>query len=99
MCLPSASDRFYGMASVATGWGIINSTVNDDPDSINAEVLQVSLDLSLRSLLIICFDRKSSCQYNLKPFAINTSTLNLWPHPLVINGQCSSVSEMGWQIG
>ena len=43
VCLPTASDHFYGMDSVATGWGVINSTVNDDPDAISAEVLQVSL--------------------------------------------------------
>jgi len=40
VCLPSASDTFFGMNSVAIGWGVNTSTTNDDPNAALAEVLQ-----------------------------------------------------------
>ena len=41
VCLPSASDTFYGMTLVATGWGVNTSTTNDDPNASISYVLQV----------------------------------------------------------
>jgi len=40
VCLPSASDTFFGMSSVATGWGVNTSTTNDDPTASITHVLQ-----------------------------------------------------------
>ena len=47
VCLPSASDTFYGMTSVATGWGVNTSTTNDDPNASISYVLQVSFVFSI----------------------------------------------------
>ena len=45
VCLPSASDTFFGMNSVAIGWGVNTSTTNDDPNAALAEVLQAKINL------------------------------------------------------
>ena len=41
VCLPSASDRFYGFDTLTIGWGVNTSILNNDEDADFAEVLQV----------------------------------------------------------
>ena len=87
VCLPSASDTFYGMTSVATGWGVNTSTTNDDPNASISYVLQVSFvfsNLFLRNYLFwqeieIPIQSEGFCNKYINTDLMGTPAHEQWP--------------------
>ena len=45
VCLPSSTDSFYTLTSVATGWGLNVSTTNNDTSATTPDMLQVCIQI------------------------------------------------------
>ena len=43
ICLPSSTDSFYTLTTVATGWGLNVSTTNNDTSATTPDMLQVCI--------------------------------------------------------
>ena len=45
ICLPSSTDSFYTLTTVATGWGLNVSTTNNDTSATTPDMLQVCIQI------------------------------------------------------